>query len=95
MALNQYFQVLEKSSCKLPDPRPLSRLVPSSSIVSANEKMQSVLERNNRTRSGQKGHHYAKLSPKLKAEIGWRAAEHAATVRFYAIVGRWYQVWLT
>ena len=34
-----YFQVSEKSSCKLPDPRgPLSRLVPLSSIVSTYEK---------------------------------------------------------
>jgi len=40
-------------------------------------------------------HGYAKLSPKLKAEISWRAAEHTATVRLYAIVGRWYRVWLT
>jgi len=83
MALNQYFQASEKSSCKLPDPRgPLSRLLPSSSIVSANEKVQSVLESNDRTRSGQKGQRYAKLSPKLKAEIGWRAA------RLCAIVGQ-------
>jgi len=44
MALNRYFQASEKSSCKLPNPRgPLSRLVPSSSsIVSANEKVQCV-----------------------------------------------------
>ena len=38
MALNRYFQASEKSGCKLPDPGgPLSRLVPSSSIVSANK----------------------------------------------------------
>ena len=79
---------------QLPDPGGLlSRLVPSSSIVSANEKVQSVLESKDRTQSGQKGQRYAELSPELKAEIGRRAAEHAATVRLYAIVGRW--VWLT
>ena len=89
MALNRYFQASEKSSCKLPNPRgPLSRLVPSSSIVSANEKVQSVLESNDRTQSGQKGQRYAKLSPKLKAEIDWQAAEHTTTVRLYAIVGQ-------
>ena len=88
MALYRYFQASEKSSCKLPDPRgPLSRLVPSSSIASANEKVQcwkarsalEVGERDNATPS------------ELKAEIGRRAAEHgvAATVRLYAtIVGR-------
>jgi len=86
MALNRYFQASEKSSCKLPDPRgPLS-------IVSANEKVQSVLESKDGTQSGRKGQRYAKLSPELKAEIGRRAAEHA-TVKLYATVGRW--VWLT
>jgi len=82
MALNRYFQASEKSGCKLPNPGgPLSRLVPSSSIVSANEKVQSVLESKERTQSGRKGR-YSKLSPELKAEIGSRAAEHgvAATV---------------
>ena len=65
----------EKSSCKLPDPRgPLSGLVP---IVSANEKVQSLLESKDGTQSGRKGQRYAKLSPELKAEIGRRAAEHA------------------
>ena len=88
MALYQYFQALEKSSCKLPNPHgPLSRLVPSSLIVSGNEKVQSVLESKERTQSGWKGQHYSKLFPKLKAIIGRRAAEHgmAATVRLYAI----------
>ena len=73
MALDRYFQAWGKSSCKLPDPRgPLSRLVPSSSIESANEGVQSwkakntlgVGERDNATPS------------ELKAEIGRRAAEH-------------------
>ena len=94
MALYRYFQASEKSGCKLPDPGgPLERLVPSSSVVSANEKVQNVLESKDRTQSGRKGQRYAKLSPELKAEIDRRAAEHAATVRLYAIVGRW--VWLT
>jgi len=87
MALYRYFQASEKSSCKLPDPRgPLSRLVPSSSIVSANEKVQSVLESKERTQSGRKGQRYSELSPELKAGIGRQAAEHgvAATVRLYA-----------
>jgi len=45
MALYRYFQASEKSSCKLHDPHhPLSRLVPLPSIISANEKVQSVLE---------------------------------------------------
>ena len=96
MALYRYFQASEKSGCKLhvPDPGgPLERLVPSSSIVSSNEKVQSVLESKDRTQSGRKGQRYAKLSPELKAEIGRQAPEHAATVRLYAIVRRW--VWLT
>ena len=85
MTLNRYFQASEKSGCKLPDPGgPLSRLALSSSIVSANEKVQSVLESKDRTQSGRKGQRYAKLSPELKAEIG-RRAEHAATVRLYAL----------
>ena len=80
MALYQYFQASEKSSRKLPDPRgPLSRLVPASSIVSANEKVQSVLESKERTQSGRKEQRYSKFSPELKAEIG-----RAATVRLYA-----------
>jgi len=69
MALYQYFQALEKSSCELLDPRgPLSRLIPSSSIVSAYKKVQSVLESKERTQSGLKGRHYSKLAPELKAE---------------------------
>ena len=55
--------------------------------------VQSVLKSKDRTQSGRKEQRYAKLSPELKAEVGRRAAEHAATVRLYAIVGRW--VWLT
>ena len=84
MALYQYFQASEKSSCKLTDPHgPLSRLVTSSSTVSANENVQSVLESKERTQSGRKGQRYSKLSPELKAEISRQAAEHcvAATVR--------------
>jgi len=55
---------------------PLSRLVTSSSIVSANEKVQSVLESKERTQSGRKGQRYSKLSPELKAGMGRQAAEH-------------------
>jgi len=87
MPLYRYFQASEKSSCKLPDPRgTLSRLVPSSSIVSANEKVKSVLESKERTQSGRKGQHYSKLSPKMKAKTSRQAAEQdvAATVRLYA-----------
>ena len=63
------FQASEKSSCKLTDPRgPLSRLIPSSSIVSVYEKVQSVLESKERTQSGRKGQRYSKLAPKLKAK---------------------------
>ena len=87
LALYIYFKASEKCSCELPNPRrPLSRLVPLSSIISAIEKVQSVLESKECTQSGRKGQHYSKLSPKLKAEIGRWAAEHdvAATVRLYA-----------
>ena len=60
----------------------LSRLVPSSSIASANEKVEDLWKNEERT-VGRKGTRYLKIS---KAEIGRRAAEHsvAATVRFYA-----------
>ena len=72
----------EKSGCKLPDPGGLlSRLVPSSSIVSANEKVQSVLESKDRTQSGRKGQRYAELSPELKAEIGSRARCYSQVIR--------------
>ena len=87
MALYRYFQALEKSSCKLPDPRgPLSRLVPSSSIVSANEKVQSVLESKKRTQSARKGQRYSKLSPdwSLKSAGRQQSTGEAATVRLYA-----------
>ena len=86
MALYRYYQLSEKSSTKLPDPRgPLSKLVPSSSIASANENVKSLLESKERTPNGRKGQHYTKISPEVKAEIGRRAAEHgvAATIRFY------------
>ena len=82
MAPYRYFQASEKSSCKLPDPRgPLSRLVPSSSIISANECVGKQ-----GAHSEWKGQCYSKLSPKVKAEIGRQAAEHgvAATVRLHA-----------
>ena len=85
MALYRYFQTSHKSTT-LPDPRgPLSRLVPSSSIVSANEKVKD-LWKNKESTAGRKGTRYLKISQELKAEIGRRAAEHgmAATVRFYA-----------
>ena len=97
MALNRYFQASEKSGCKLPDPRgPLSRLV--TFVVDC------VCQRESAECAGKQAPHseWAKgttlrqaLSPELKAEIGRRAIEHgvAATVRLYAIVGRW--VWLT
>ena len=68
----------------IPDPRgPLSRLVPSSLILSANKKVQSVLESKEHTQSGRKGQRYSKLAPELKAEYQRRAAEHvvAATVK--------------
>ena len=80
MALYRYFQASEKSSCKLPDPRgPPSRLVPSSSIVSANEKVQSALESKECTQSGWKGQRYSKLSPEQKAEVEvweWDQTQH-------------------
>ena len=44
MALYLYFQASNKVNYKLPDPRgPLSRVVPSSSIASANEKVKSLI----------------------------------------------------
>jgi len=78
MALYQYFQASEKCSCKLPVPRgPVSRLVPSSLIVSANKKVQSVLESKEHTQSGRKGQRYSKLFPELKAKIGRQAGSRA------------------
>ena len=72
MALLRYFQA---SDNKLPDPRgPLSRVVPASSIASANEKVKSLID--NKKHTSGRPEHYAKLSPELKAEIGKRAAEH-------------------
>jgi len=77
MALYRYFQASEKSSCNLTDPRgPLTRLIPSSSIVSACEKVQSVLESEERTQSGRKGQRYSKLALELKAE-SWQAGSRA------------------
>jgi len=45
-----------------------SRLILLSSIVSAYEKMQSVLEGKERTQSGRKGRRYSKLAPELRAK---------------------------
>ena len=74
MALHRYFKT------KLPDPRgPLSKVVPSTSIASANGEVRRVLQQT------QKRGTYAKLTADKKAEIGKRAAEHgvAATIRYY------------
>ena len=82
MALYRYIQTSDTSTT-LPDPRgPLSRLVPLSSIASANEKVKDLWKNEERI-AGRKGTRYLK---ELKAEIGRRAAEHgvSATVRFYA-----------
>jgi len=57
-------------------------IVPSSSIVSANEKVRSVLESKERTQRGRKGQRYSKLSPELKAEIGRQAAEHGVAALY-------------
>jgi len=74
MALYRYFQASEKSSCKLSDPRgPLSRLVPSSSIASANEKVQSVLESKGCTWRGRKGQRYSKRTEGRNRQAGSRA----------------------
>ena len=74
MALYRYFQASEKSSCKLPDPcGPLSRLVPSSLIESANERVQSVLESKERTQSGRKGQHNSKQTEGRNRQTGSRA----------------------
>jgi len=89
MALYRYFQASEKSSYKLPDPRgPLSRLIPSSSIVSAYKEVQSVLESKERTQSGRKGQCYSKLAPELK-NISRRAAEHVVA-EVTRLLGNWY-----
>ena len=69
MALYRYFKASEKSSCKLPDPRgPLSRLIPSSSIVSARESAESVGQQGEHSEKGGKGQRYSKLTPELKAK---------------------------
>ena len=73
---------------KLPDPLgPLSRAVPLSSIASANAEVRGVLEIEEQTTIGEgKRGPYTKVTAKLKAQIGKRAAEHrvAATIRHYA-----------
>ena len=82
MAFYRYIQTSDKSTT-LSDPRgPLSRLVPSSSIASANEKVKDLWKNEERI-AGRKGTRYLK---ELKAEISRQAAEHgaSATVRFYA-----------
>ena len=84
MALYRCFQTSDKSTT-LPDSRgPLSQLVPSSSIASANEKVKD-LWKNKECTAGRKGTRYLKISQELKTEISRRAAEHdvAAIVRFY------------
>ena len=84
MALYRYFQTSDESTM-VPDPHsPLSRLVPSSSIASANEKVKDSWKNEERT-AGRNGTRYLKISQELKADISRWAAEHsvAATVRFY------------
>ena len=80
MALHRYFKTTEK----LPNPRgPLSKRVPSKSIVSANEAVRRVIEDADSPKPPRGP--YVKFLPEQKAEIGKRAAEHgvAATARYY------------
>ena len=77
MALHRYFKTTDT---KLLDPRgPLSKVVPSTSITSANGEMRHVLQQTPKRGT------YAKLTADKKAEIRKRAAEHgvAATIRYY------------
>lgn len=87
MALYRYFK--SSADTVLPDPLgPLSKTVPSTAIVSANEEVRQVLNAQQATQPGTtkviRGH-YSKFTAKQKAKIGKRAAEHgvAATVRYF------------
>ena len=93
MALLRYFKKKNDHDHGLPDPRgPLSRVVPSSSITSANLKVKAVMEemkssptRDDSSHSTSRGP-YAKYTLEQKAQIGKRAAEEgvASTVRHFA-----------
>ena len=80
MALNRYFKVSQDT--KLPDPRgPLSKEVPLTAIMAANNEVEHVVE----LQRGKMRGTYTKFTPEQKAEIGKQAVEHgvAATVRYY------------
>ena len=87
MSLLKYFQT--KSSLPKPD-GPLSKAVPSSSIVAANKEVKEVLEKPEEkdTLTPSKRGTYESFTPEEKARIGKRAAEHGvtATVRHFSRV---------
>ena len=83
MSLLKFFTVKEKKTSVLPSPTgPLSKEIPSSSIVAANAEVSKVLNEKFSIKRGE----YTKLTSKEKAEIGKRASEHgiASTIRHLA-----------
>ena len=65
-----HFFKLSSNTTKLPDPHsPLSTMVPLSSIESANTEVKRVIESEEGTNCGKRGH-YEKFLPELRFEIG-------------------------
>ena len=79
MSLLKYFKL--KSDSVLPNPNgPLSKLVPSSSIIAANEAVKDAISETTKTRGP-----YVQFTAEEKARMGKRAAECgiASTVRYF------------
>lgn len=78
MALLRYFKPATKNKDGLPDPRgPLSKIMPSSSIASANSKVKAMTAMTSLgSAAGNKLGCYMKYTAEQKAEIGKRAAEN-------------------
>ena len=91
MALIRYFKPIAKKEDQdhgLPEPRgTLSRIIPSSSIASANMKVRATMaELKSSPSSSQRRGTYTKYTTEQKAQIGKRAAEEGvvSTIRYYA-----------
>ena len=83
MALQKYFAKQKKTT--LPDPTgALSREVPSSAIVSANNEVQTIASSSESSVSKKRSPYSKSFSPQVKAEIGRYAAENgvASTLRY-------------
>lgn len=84
MALFKYFAKLNKTN--LPDTtRTLSRKVPSSAIVSANNEVKKIASSSENSESKKRGPYSKSFSRQVKAEIGRYATENgvASTLRRY------------